>query len=101
MLTPFSPRNRHILLKGVEKKKKKEVHEILLPKGYKPEEDEYVIMQAWAYAPDCKLERHRSHLVVVRRNMIEEIDLGGKKYKLVLENYVVGYVDEEEEEGAN
>ena len=95
-LTPFQPRNRHILLREVEEpEKENEKPSILLPEDYTPKEEEHVVMQAWAYAPDCKIDMHRSHLAVVKKNMIEEIEVGNQKYKLILENYVLGYLEEE------
>ena len=89
----FMPRNRHLLIEEVEKDIQ-EQPTILLPEDYKPDESRYMVVDIMGYSPDCMIERHRAHRAVINKNMIEEVEACGHKYKLILENYVLGFVEE-------
>ena len=91
----FIPRNRYLLVEEVEKEEIEEQSTILLPEDYKSVENIYKVVEIMAYSPDCTIERYRSHRAVVNKNMIEDIEIGGHKYKLILENYVFGFVEME------
>jgi hypothetical protein len=87
----FEPRNRYLLIIAEALDKEKEESSILLPEDYKPDESMHTLVTVLAYAPDCNIDRSPSHRAVVSKNMIEEVEVGGEKYKLILENYVLGF----------
>lgn len=91
----MAPLNRRILIVPHFKEQKDDTG-ILLPEDYKPQEDQYIAATVVAVAPDCapsfapiRNSRERQE-IVVDRSMIETVNYRGKKFHLVLENYVVG-----------
>tara|TARA_Y100000310_G_C20683691_1_gene817633 strand:+ start:3252 stop:3569 length:318 start_codon:yes stop_codon:yes gene_type:complete len=91
----FSPRNRHLYIEIVDQKKEEEP-QILLPEDYKPIKEEYILARLIDWAPDCNGNYLDDDIVVVKQNMIEEIKTGKEIFHLVLENYVMGVLEEEE-----
>ena len=93
-LRPF---NRHILIipEYVEKEKKKEQSSILLPDDYTKVEGKYcsAIVQGWA--EDCRFTLERNSRLLIDRGMVEEVEHGGEKYYLILDNYVIARIMED------
>ena len=87
----FKPLNRHVLIRPVATDDEPaEEATILLPDGYKPKNNTYDIAIVLRSAPDCKsLDR-----VVVQSSMVEKIEFGGKQIHVILENYIMGTIDE-------
>ena len=95
MVESLSPLNRRILIVP-HFKEKKDDSGILLPEDYKPQEEQHIVATVVAVAPDCapsfasiRNSRERQE-IIVDRAMIETINHKGKKFHLILENYVVG-----------
>ena len=94
MLQPF---NRHILIvpEHVRKEKIKEQTTILLPDDYTKVEGRYCAATVLDWAPDCRLETiDKGVQILVDRSMIEEIEYGGTKHYLILDNYVIAKIKE-------
>ena len=84
----FKPQNRYLLVEPHVAKKRET--NILLPEDYETKKEEYVVVEVKDRAPDCKVSCSAGSLAVVQARMVEEMVVQGKKYHLVLENYVLG-----------
>jgi len=93
----FSPRNRHLYVETLKQKqeKGKEPHQILLPENYVPVKEAYVTVRLLDWAADCNGAYLEDDIVVVRQNMIEEIKVGSETFHIVLENHVMGIIEDE------
>ena len=90
----FQPVNRHLLIKPVESKK--EESQVLLPEDYKSSEErfKFKLCEVLKIANDCTIEVNPSVFVMVNTSMIEEVKVFNETFHLILENYIVGIVDE-------
>ena len=88
----FEPTNRHILVNPIEEKKEEKNSMIVLPDDYKKQESPYLACSVLAVANDSKLaESVRQYdTIIVERRMLEKIEMKGKEFYLVLDNYVMG-----------
>ena len=94
MLEPF---NRHILImpEHIKKEKIKEQTTILLPDDYTKVEGRYCAATVLDWAPDSRLETiDKGGQILVDRSMIEEVEYGGSKHYLILDNYVIAKIKE-------
>ena len=79
----------------IEREKTKEQTTILLPDDYTKVEGRYCAATVFDWAPDCRLEAiNKGGRILVDRSMIEEIEYGGSKYYLILDNYVIAKIKE-------
>ena len=79
----------------IEREKTKEQTTILLPDDYTKVEGRYCAATVFDWAPDCRLETiSKGGRILVDRSMIEEIEYGGNKYYLILDNYVIAEIKE-------
>ena len=99
LIKKMKPFNRHLLIvPHASKVGSDEDSGVLLPDDFKPQVDRYGLATVIDIAKDCcesirtaKFQTTSEPLmVVVDRSMIEEIEIYGKKYHFVLENYVLG-----------
>tara|TARA_R100000329_G_C7589073_1_gene208913 strand:+ start:360 stop:641 length:282 start_codon:yes stop_codon:yes gene_type:complete len=91
----FKPLNRHVLIRPVATDDEPtEEATILLPDGYKPKNNTYDIAIVLRSAPDCKIKLKSLDRVVVQSSMVEKIEFGGKQIQVILENYIMGTIDE-------
>ena len=97
----FYPRNRYLLVQTAAKEQA-EQSGVLLPEGYSLSKEKFVVATVLESAPDCKRDPvynkeqyPRGKKVVVDNSMVETIDLNGEEFEIVLENYVVGLMNEE------
>lgn len=91
----FKPVNRYILVDLFLQENKESV--VLLPDDYKQEESQYELVQVLETSDTCTLDVSRYDQIIVIKNMIEEIICDGHTYNIVLENYVVGILNYEED----
>ena len=49
-------------------------------------------------SPDCSIELSENDLAVAETSMLQEIKFAGNSYNLILENYLLGVLQEGEEE---
>jgi len=89
----FQPVNRHMLVEPISLEK--EETQVLLPDDYKPSEEQYRLCKVLKIANDCTKNVRPTTLVVVSAAMIEEIKISDRVFHLVLENYIVGVLDED------
>tara|TARA_B100001123_G_C15058339_1_gene926511 strand:- start:357 stop:656 length:300 start_codon:yes stop_codon:yes gene_type:complete len=93
----FGPRNRHLYVELLRQENENET-QILLPDDYKPPSDAYIAARLLDWAPDCNGTYFEDDVVVVRENMIEEVKVGPETFFVVLENHVVGVMEDEYDE---
>ena len=89
------PINRHIVIVPNFSKKEEEPG-ILLPDDYKPQESRYISATIVDASKDCSLSfktKAKHSEIIVDRSMIEEIVYREKSYYVILENYVVGFLE--------
>jgi len=85
----FEPRNRHFLVEKLEKDEEKS--NVLLPEGYKKVE-EYSLLRILAASPDCSVMARKGEKVIVPTHLVQDINMTGEVFSLVLENHVCGVV---------
>ena len=96
----FNPQNRYLLIQ-TQKQEDAENTGVLLPEGYSLPKDKYVMATVLDSAEDCKRETvyggalyKEGSKVVVDSSMIEAVSVSGETYEIVLENYVVGFMQD-------
>ncbi len=91
----LKPLNRHDVIRPLATDDElAEEATILLPDGYKPKNITYDIAIVLRSAPDCKIKLKSLDRVVVQSSMVEKIEFGGKQIHVILENYIMGTIDE-------
>jgi len=94
----FEPFNRHLLLEPIlEKKKEEKQSTILLPEDYSIAK-RHEVYEVVAVAQDC-IQLATSDVgktIVVDNTMVEEIDVNGDVFYLLLENHIYGVINLEE-----
>ena len=88
----FKPVNRYILI-DVSTKKEQADSLVILPDDYRPPESRFAEVVAKAAAEDIRFNLKKSDRILVDRSMIEEISISGTIYNVILDNYVVGIVE--------
>ena len=91
----FKPHNRYMLIEMFEVPEEQQTG-VLLPEDFKTEQPECVVVKVIDHAFNCNLRWVQGELAVVERNMIREIKVEGSTYLVVLENYVLGAVNEDQ-----
>lgn len=95
----FVPVNRHIWIDLPQAKEEQSESGILLPDDYKPKEEKYGIVQVLEVSRDCSIECSRYDEVIVDKKMIDEITVDHETYNVILENYVVGILKKDKNNG--
>ena len=90
----FKPVNRHILIE-LDNDADDKSAKILLPDDYKSK-NPFGVGKAVDVASDCTLDIFAGEKVVYSTNMLENVTIGGKDYFLLLENYVLGVINEKD-----
>ena len=90
----FEPLNRHLLLSLVKEEKEEKKSTILVPEDYSVVKSRHETYGVVAIAKDCeKIPRdYIGEKVVVDNTMVEEINIKGQTYYLILENYIYGTI---------
>jgi len=89
----FSPCNRYLLLDPIEEEDKEETS-ILLPEDYK-EPARHGAAKVMGKSLDCTIGIELGDTVVYPTNTIENISFNKKEYYLILENFVLGVINED------
>ena len=94
----IKPTNRHLTIVPHFVKSEEEKTTVLLPEEYKPKQEKFITATVLDVAPDCaqyfqKLRFNEKKQIVVDFSMIEKVRVFGKDYYLILENYVVGFIE--------
>jgi co-chaperonin GroES (HSP10) len=87
----FTPTNRNLLLE-LSVSEQEEQKDVLLPEGFQPKA-EFEVAKVVAVAQDCNTTWRQGSLIVFPSNMLQQVDINGRKVSLVSENYVLGYVE--------
>jgi len=96
----FYPCNRHLLLESIEEESEKDVMttpRVLVPEGYTPTVKEFQAYVVTEISPDCSVSAFPGDIVVVENGMVREVNFEGETYTIILENYVCGYLSDEDE----
>ncbi len=88
------PCNRHVLIQPIESEHEEDSN-ILLPEDYAPEESAYAKAEVLDWANDCKIQLEEGCTAIVTRHMIEEVDICGNVYHLVLENHIIAMMPQD------
>ena len=69
---------------------------IVLPDDYNPKEERYIVADVVSCANDIRfdLEAVEGKKIVIDQKMIEEITINNETISIILDNYVVGLVEE-------
>ena len=86
----FKSYNRYIMLELVEDKQEETESLIVLPTDYKKPEKPYALGKVLDVAKDVKLQLEIGETIIFEKRMLNKIEVFGKMYYLILENYVYG-----------
>ena len=86
----FEPRNRHLLVMKVEKEEGQQPS-VLVPDGYANTE-EYTLLKVLDLSPDCSKVARKNEKVIVPTHLIQDVEVDGENFSIVLENHICGVV---------
>jgi len=92
----FKPVNRYVAIKLADQKENMTESGIMLPADFKPQEERYVAAQVINWSPEVRFEEDLAvgTIVVVDKSMVEEINIKNETINIVLDNYIVGIIQE-------
>ncbi len=85
----FRPVNRFILIEVNKEETAQSL--VVLPEGYKPQEERYVEVTALAAAEDVRFPVDNGDRMIIDGGMVEQISVGDTIYNVILDNYVIGF----------
>lgn len=89
------PVNRQLLVEPIQiPKENGGKSAVLLPDDYKPQKEQYKLCRILEVAEDCASVFQPNTLAIVNAPMVEKIRVLDNTIHLVLENHIVGVVDE-------
>ena len=91
----LNPRNRHLLVVPQDEREQEEERAVLLPENYRTPQSPYAVVSVLSVAPDVSQLLMAGETLVVERSMLKEVTFEGETFNLVLENYILGIVDQE------
>ena len=88
------PENRHLLVNPIEESQDSNYDrvQLLMPDDFKPPQSLHVVCEVVSIAKDSKFYGEVVDRIVTERRMLQEINIEGETYYLVLENYVFGRI---------
>ena len=88
------PENRHLLVNPIEESQESNYDrvQLLMPDDFKPPQSLHVVCEVVAIAKDSKFYGEVIDRIVTERRMLQEMQIEGETYYLVLENYVFGRI---------
>tara|TARA_R100001510_G_C7548450_1_gene133179 strand:- start:333 stop:623 length:291 start_codon:yes stop_codon:yes gene_type:complete len=92
------PKNRHMLVQAMSVPEEPK-SSILVPEDYvSKQSSEYELVKILALAPDCSTSVHGAvgRRALVEGHMIKDVVIEGSEYKLVLENYMLAVLDDDQ-----
>ena len=92
----FKPVNRYIQVKISKPEQDLDEYGIILPDDYNPKQERYVIATVVSCATDVRFchDLDKGTRILVDQSMIEEITINNETISIILDNYVVGLVEE-------
>ena len=91
----INPRNRHLVVIPQDERQQEEERAVLLPEGYRTPQSPYAAVSVLSVAPDVSQLLMAGDTLMVERSMLKEVTFEGETFYLVLENYILGIVDQE------
>ena len=91
----FKSYNRYIVIELVEDKQEESESLIVLPTDYKKPERPYALGKVVSAASDTRLLVEPGEIIIFEKRMLNKIEVFGKMYYLVLENYIYGGIIDE------
>ena len=90
----YTPMNRYLLVNRRPSKTKEVEQTVLLPEGYHKTESRYETVDVVSASPNCAfIDRVREGTkIVVLSNFLEDIEVEGHNYTVILENHVMGII---------
>lgn len=92
----FEPFNRHLYVMPVEEEEDENIHKIVLPNDYKIPQSPYVVCDIIGIANDCDINLELGNRILVERRMLHEINAEDETIYIVLQNYVYGRINHED-----
>jgi len=92
----FEPFNRHLLVAPVEEKEDTDIHRIVLPDDYNIPQSPYVVCDVLGKASSCDIDIAVGDRILIERRMLHQIIAEGETIYIVLQNYVYGRIDYED-----
>lgn len=86
----MEPFNRHVLVELIEKEEQEEKSLVVLPTDYKKPESPYQVGEVLDWSQDCKIDFSIGDQIVFEKRMLNKLEIDGKTFYLVLENYIYG-----------
>ena len=92
----FKPVNRYIQVKINKPEQDLDEYGIVLPDDYNPKEERYIVADVISCATDVRFhfEMVECKKIVIDQSMIEEITINNETISIILDNYVVGLLDD-------
>lgn len=81
----------------VEEEQDDNIHKIVLPEDYKVPQSPYVVCDVLSMASDCEIDLQLGDRILIERRMLHEINVEGETIYIVLQNYVYGRIDYEDQ----
>ena len=91
----FTPYSRYIHIEPVYDDPPKSNSLVVLPTDYKKPERRYALGKVLSVADDVRLCLEKDEIVIFEKRMLNRIEVFGKLYYLVLENYICGGLTDE------
>lgn len=94
----YVPMNRYLLVHRRPKRSIESEQTVLLPEGYRKQESRFETVDVVSVAPNCAfLDRVRAgSRIVVLSHFLEDIEVEGYDYTVILENHVMGVITQPE-----
>jgi|TARA_R100000995_G_C3467380_1_gene116447 hypothetical protein len=92
----FVPVNRYIHVKIDRPEQDLDDYDIVLPDDYNPKEDKHIVVNVVDWSSEVRF----AHLLkpgirmVIDQSMVEEISINNETISIILDNYVVGLLDD-------
>ena len=67
----------------------------LLPENYAKPKAPYALGKIITYASDCNVSLFIGDIIIFQRSMLQEVEIKGQKIYLILENYILGSINDE------
>ena len=92
----FKPVNRYIQVKINKPEQDLDEYGIVLPDDYNPKEERYIVADVVSCATDVRFhfEMVEGKKIVIDQSMVEEISINNETISIILDNYVVGLLDD-------
>jgi len=89
------PRNRYLSVTPIEKEEEVEQEKvgILLPDDYQKKESPVAEVRVKGVAPSCSIRVTKGDRILIERSMLQEVEVEGSSFYLILENYVYGVLN--------